>query len=183
LAERLRRRRHRLLVARRKCAERVLHAVTQLPEHDVRDIERVLAHEINADTFRANQPHHLFDLLFDGRLDVREDQVRFVEKENQLRFLRVANFRKALEQFREQPEKKGRVNLGRLLHELLRRENIDYAAPALGLDQVVEVERGLAEEFVGALGFQLEQTALDRFPVAAGLWPAWGEARSLSRRP
>jgi hypothetical protein len=26
----------------------------------------------------------------------------------------------------------------------------DYAAPALGLDQVVEVERGLAEEFVGA---------------------------------
>jgi hypothetical protein len=34
-------------------------------------------------------------------------------------------------------------------HELLGRENIDYAA-ALGLDQVVEVERGLAEEFVGA---------------------------------
>ena len=29
--------------------------------------------------------------------------------------------------------------------------------PICGLDQIIEVERGLAEEFVGALRFELEQ--------------------------
>jgi hypothetical protein len=34
----------------------------------------------------------LLDLLFDCRCDVREQQARFVKKENQLRLFRIANF-------------------------------------------------------------------------------------------
>src|SRR5438034_8734560 len=56
---------------------------------------------INADAFGANQSYHLLDLLLDWRRDVSEKQMRFVEEENQLRFFRVANFRKILERSEE----------------------------------------------------------------------------------
>ena len=75
----------------------MLHAIPQLTQHNIRDIERILAHEINADAFGANQSHHLLNLLLDRRCDVREEQMRFVKKENQRRFFRVTNFRKILE--------------------------------------------------------------------------------------
>ncbi len=48
------------------------------------------------------------------------------------------------------------------MHQLFRRQDIDDAAPALGLDQIIEVERRLAEKLVGALRFEFEQAALDR---------------------
>ena len=139
----------------------MLDAIPQLPEHDVGNIKRVLAHEINADAFRTNQPHHLLDLLFYGRLDVGEDQVRFVEKENQLWFFRVADLRQTFEELGEQPEEKRGVNLGRLLHQLFRGQNVDHPSSRLRLDQIVEIERRLSEKFIGTLRFQFEQVALD----------------------
>jgi hypothetical protein len=110
-----------------------------------------LTDEINANAFGANQSYHLLDLLFDWRRDVGKKQVRFVEKEDELRFLGITNFRKILEQLGEHPQQKRRVNFWRFLHQLVCSENVDHAFAALCLDQVIEIECGLAEEFVGTL--------------------------------
>ena len=77
--------------------------------------------------------------------------MRLVEKEDQLRFLGIPNFWQILEQFRNHPKQKCRVNLRRLLHQLVGSKDVDHAFTALCLDQVIKIERGLAEEFVSAL--------------------------------
>ncbi len=86
--ERLRGRRDRLLVARRERAQRMLHAVAQLGEHLVRHVDRVLRHEIDADALRADQPHHLLDLVHQRLRRVVEQQMRLVEEEHELGFRR-----------------------------------------------------------------------------------------------
>ncbi len=53
----------RLLVARREGAQRMLHAVAELGQHLVRHVERILRDEIDPDALRADQPHHLLDLV------------------------------------------------------------------------------------------------------------------------
>src|SRR4029077_4620597 len=130
-------------------------------KNNFRNIERILADEVNADAFGTDQSHHLLNFLFNCWLDVRKQQMRFIKKEDDLRFFRVANFRKIFEQLRQHPEQKRRVNFRRFLHQLIRSENVNDAAPILRLDQIFKIERGLTEKFVGALRFQCEQIALD----------------------
>ena len=77
--------------------------------------------------------------------------MRFVEKENQFRFLRIANLWKVLEQFRKHPKQECRVNLRRLLHQLVGSKDVDHSFATLCLDQIIKIERGLAEKFVCAL--------------------------------
>ena len=61
----------------------------------------------------------------------------------------------------EQPEQQRRVDLGRH-HELVGGEDVDVAAAlGVGLHEVEEVERGLAEELLPALLLEREQRALD----------------------
>ena len=100
----MRRRFHRLLIARRESAQRMLYAVAQLAQHAVRDIQRVLGDEVNADAFGADQAHHLFDLGQQRRRRIVEQQVRFIEEEHQLRLFRVAHFRQVLKQLGQQPQ-------------------------------------------------------------------------------
>ena len=94
----------------------MLHAIPHLTKNDFVNIERILANEINADALGANQSHHLLDLLLHRGRDVDKEQMRFVEKENELRFFWIANFRKILEQLREHPKEECRINFRRLLH-------------------------------------------------------------------
>ena len=83
-AQRIGRRLHRPLVARRKCAQRVLDAVAELPEDGVGNVRRVMRHEIDADTFRADEPDDLLDLL-DKRAGASvEQEMRLVEKKDEL---------------------------------------------------------------------------------------------------
>jgi hypothetical protein len=129
---------HRLLVARRKRAQRVLHPVAELGQNLVRHVERVLRNEIDADAFRANEPHHLLDLVEQGFRRIVEQKVGLVEEEHELRLVEVADFRELLEQLREQPQEERGVKL-RVLHQLVGRKNVDDAAPvAVLLHQVVE---------------------------------------------
>src|SRR5436189_95581 len=53
--------------------------------------------------------------------------MRFVEKEDQLGFFRIADLGKIFEQFREHPKQKCRVNFWRLLHQLVRSKNVEHA--------------------------------------------------------
>ena len=78
-------------------AQRVLHPVAQLPQHDFGHVQRILGDKINADTFGTNQPDDLLDLGLKSRGQVGEQQVSFVEKENQLGLFQVADFGQFLE--------------------------------------------------------------------------------------
>jgi hypothetical protein len=62
----------------------MLHAVAELAEHRVGDVERVLRDEIDADALGADQAHHLLDLFQQRRRRIVEQQVGLVEEEGQL---------------------------------------------------------------------------------------------------
>ena len=137
---------HRLLIARREGAQRVLHAVAELSQHRVGDVGRALGDEVDADALRSDQPHDLLDLLDQRRRRVGEQQVRFVEEEHQRRLVGIADLRQPLEQLRQHPEQEDRVELRRP-DQLVGRQDVDHAAAlAVGLQQIVDVEHRLAEE-------------------------------------
>ena len=59
LAKRLRRRFHGLLISRRERAQSMLHAVAQLAQHHIGNIEGILRNEVNADALGTDQANHL----------------------------------------------------------------------------------------------------------------------------
>ena len=138
----------------------MLHAVAELPEHGIRNVERVLRDEIHADAFRADQAHDLLDFLQQRRRRVAEQQVGLVEEEDQLGFGQVARLRQLLEKLGQQPEQEAAVKAWRV-DQLVGRQHVDHAAAILGLHQVLDVEHGLAEKAVATLLFQRQQAALD----------------------
>ncbi|EXI76575.1 MAG: hypothetical protein AW10_04160 [Candidatus Accumulibacter appositus] len=159
-AQRLRGRADGFLVTRREGAQRVLDAVAELAENAVGNVERILGDEIDADAFRANQAHHLFDLFQQGGRRFAEQQVRLVEEEHQLRFFDIADFGQLFEKLGQQPEQESRVQ-PRRSHQLVGGEDVDHSPALLGLHQVGDVEHRLAEENVPALVAEIEQAALD----------------------
>ena len=93
--------------------------------------------------------------------------MRFVKKEHQFGFVGVADFGQLLEQLREHPQQKRGVQ-ARRVHQFVGRQDVDHAvAIAIGLHEVVDVEHGLAKEFVAALLLDLHQATLDG-PNAGG---------------
>ena len=139
----------------------MLHPVTQLSEHLVRNIDRILCHEINPDSLGADQPHHLFDLVHQRLWRVVEQQMRLVEKEHQLRLRRIADLRQLLKQLRQHPQQEGRIQ-PRALHQLVRNQDIDHApAIAVGAHEILQRQRRLAEKLAAALVFQHQKLTLD----------------------
>jgi len=159
-AKRLGRRLYRLLILWRESAQRVLGAVAELPEHVVGNVERVLRDEVDANALGADEPYHLLDLLAHRLRRLVEEQMGLVEEEHQLGLLGVADLGQALEELGEHPQEEGGVERRRL-HQLVGGEDVDHALVAVGLEQIVEVERRLAEELVAALLLEREQAALD----------------------
>ena len=138
----------------------MLNPVAELAKHGVGNIQRILRHEKYADAFGSDQPHDLLDAIEQSLWRIGEEQVRFVEEEYEFRFVRVTDFRQALVELGEQPEQQRCVE-HRRLHQTVRREHVDDAAASVGLQQVVDVEHRLADEFFRTLLFQHEQTSLD----------------------
>ncbi len=87
--------------------------------------------------------------------------MRLVEEEDQLRLVGIADLGKLLEQLGEEPEQEGRIELGRG-HQPVGGEDVDDSpASVVEGDEIVDVERRLAEEAVAALRAELEERALD----------------------
>ncbi len=120
---------HRLLVARRVGAQRVLDPVAELAEDLVRHVVGKLRAEVHAHALGADDPHDLLDALAQRRRRVVEQQVRLVEEEHQLRLVEIADLRQVLEELREQPQEEARVE-PRLQDQLVGREDVDDAAAA-----------------------------------------------------
>jgi hypothetical protein len=93
----------------------------------------------------------LFDALLQGGRGVVEQQVRFVEHEDEPGLLEVADFRHVLEQLRQQPQQEGRIQ-PRFQDQLVRREDADHAT-AVGrrAHQVGECQARFAEELFRAV--------------------------------
>ncbi len=157
----LRRGFHRFLIFRRKGAQGVLHAVTQLPQYVVRNIRRVLRHKPDPDAFGADQADNLFNFIQQHLRRVVKQQVRFVKEEHQFGFFQIACFRQLFVQFREHPQQAGGVKLRHLV-ELLCAQNVDDAfAAAVGTHPVFDIQHWLAEEVFGALLLQRQEPALN----------------------
>src|SRR3546814_2555129 len=84
-----------------------------------------------------------------------------VEEEDELGLVGVADFGKRLEQLREQPEQEGGIEL-RARHQFVGGEDVDDATSRIvELEEILDVERGFAEEMVAPLAPELEERALD----------------------
>ncbi len=152
----------RLLVARGKGTEGVLDAVAELAENGVGDVGGVLGDEVDADGFRADEADHLLDAGFEDGGLVGEEEVGLVEEEDELGFIEVAGLGEVLEELGEEPEEEGGVELGGL-HEAVGGEEVDDAAAGggVGVEEVGDVEGGLAEEEFATLAGELDEAALD----------------------
>jgi hypothetical protein len=123
----------------------MLDTVAELAQHGIGHVGRVLRHEIHAHALRADQAHHLLDLVEQGLGRIVEQQMRLVEEKHQPGLVQVAGLGHLLEQFGQHPQQEGGVQLGRI-EQLVGGQDVDHAEPILGLEQIVEVEHGLAEE-------------------------------------
>ena len=145
----------------------MLDAVAELTEHAVGDVQRVLADEIHAHAFGANQAHHLLDLLHQRGGGVVEHQMRFVEKQHQLGQRQIAAFRQHFKEFGQKPQHKGAVQ-ARRADQFFGVQYIDHAAAAVGLQPVGQIEFGFAEKALGAFALKLQQLALDGADAGGG---------------
>ena len=140
----------------------MLHPVAELAGNFLGDVDRVLGNEIDPHALRPDQAHDLLDLVLQGLGRIVEQQMGLVEEEHQLRFLRIAHFRQAFEQFGQQPQQEGGIKLW-AAHQLVGGEHIDVAAPLIvHLQEIVDLQRRLAEEPVCPLRLETQQLALDR---------------------
>src|SRR6185295_3005955 len=138
-----------------------------LTEDLVGDVDRILGHEVDTDTLRPNEPHDLFDLLEQRGWRVGEEQVRFVEEEDELWLVGIADLRQLLEQLREQPQQKRRVE-ARVVYQLVGGEDVHHTSTIDRLHQVVDVEHRLAEKLLPALFLDLQEAALNRADARRG---------------
>ena len=167
-AESLRRRLDGFLVFGGKGAHRMLHAVAELAQNAVGDVNRVLGNEEDAYALGTDQTNHLVDLVFDHLGQIGKKKVGFVEEEDQLGLFRVAHLRQALEELAQQPQQERGIELGRV-DEFVRGQDVDHAMPlGVCLHQVVEVERRLTQKLVPALLLQGEQASLHRSHAGRG---------------
>src|SRR5215471_4875198 len=91
-----------------------------------------------------------------------------VEEERQLGLLRIADLRQALIEFRKHPEQQRGVHAWRQ-NKFVSGEDVDHSlAAGIGLQQIIEVQRRLAEKLVPALLSQGDQSALNRSDAGGG---------------
>src|SRR4028119_1313057 len=139
----------------------MLDSISQLPEDHLWNVQRALSYEINANALRSDQANDLLDFFLELARNIVEEQMRFVEEEDELRFGEITRLGHPLEQLGQQPEEERRVNLWRL-HQLGCREDVYHSPSAgVGLHQVIQIECGLSEECVGPLSFEREEIALN----------------------
>ena len=158
------------LVARGVGTQGVLHAVAELGEHGIGDVQRVLRHKIDAHAFGTHQAHDEFNPLQQHFRCIGEEQMRLVEEKHQFRLIQVAHFGQSFKEFTQHPEQKRGVE-ARSGEQFVGCEDVDNAfAPTagggpfagIGLHEIGDVEHGLAKELVAALRLGLQQAALNR---------------------
>ena len=149
-------------------AKGVLDAIAEFAKDGVGNVLGILGDEEDADAFGADEADHLFDLFEQDGGHVIEEEVGFVEEENEFGFGEVADFGEVFEELGEEPEQKGAVDAGSE-HEAVGGEHIDDAATGgIGLEEVVEVESRFCEEAIAALLIEGHEATLDGADAGRG---------------
>ena len=131
-----------------------------MSEDALGDVGRTLGDEVDTHALGTDQTDHLFDLVEQSLGGAVEEHVGFVEEEHELRQFHVAHFGQGGVELGEQPQQEGGVEL-RLHHQFVGSQHVHHTLAPLGLHQVVDVERGLAEELISPLALQLQEGTLD----------------------
>src|SRR5437879_6147121 len=139
----------------------MLDAVAELSQRRVRNVAWILRDEIHANALGPNEAHDLLDLVEQNFWRIGEQQMRFVEKENELGLLGIADLRQALVELGQQPEQYRGVELRRV-QQPVGRQNVHDAAAAARLQQIIDVQHRLADEAVATLLLQRQEPALNR---------------------
>ena len=144
----------------------MLNQIAELSKNGLRHVGRILGDETDADALRADEADNMLDRAQKVFRRIVEQKMRFVEKENQLCLVEVANLGQFLEQFGQHPQKENRVK-ARRTHQFSGAKNgaknMDDSAPiAAGAQKIVYVELWFAEKIFRALIFEDQQAALDR---------------------
>ena len=148
-------------VARRERPQRVLYPIAELAQHAVGHVQRVLGDEIDPYALRADQPYHLFDRVEQALGRGIEQEMRLVEEEHELGLGEVPHLGHLLEEFGQEPEQERGIE-ARAAHQLVGRQDVDHAAPVRrDLQEVVDLERRLAEEVGRALVLEHQELTLD----------------------
>ena len=151
---------NRLAIVRGEGAQGVLHLHPELTENIVWDVSRQLGAEKNADPFGADQFDHGLDFIEERLFGIGKNQVRFVDKENELWLIHVAHFRESGIELGEQLEHEGGEKFRAILH-VAETENRDRAKAVDHAQQILNFKRRLAEELLRALLLELDQFAKD----------------------
>ena len=138
----------------------MLYAVAQLAEYVLWYVCRTLGDKVDADTLGTDESDDLLYLVKQGFRGVLEQHVCLVEEEHQLGLWQVADLGQGRVELTQQPQQECRVELG-LQHQLVCSQHVHHPLAVLGLHQVLDVERRQAEELVGTLVLQLQQSTLD----------------------
>src|SRR6185503_20262175 len=117
----------------------VLHAMAKLRQHILVDVLWTLRDEENAHTLRANKTNDLLNLIEQRLARPVENQMRFVEEENELRLVQVADFGQLVIQRREHPQHE-RAEKIRLVLNVLELEDADQSLPIPLLHEIVDIE-------------------------------------------
>ena len=103
---------HGFLVLRSKGAKGVLHAISDLTEDGLRNVEWILGDEVYANPFGTDEADNLDDFVFDELREIGEQEMGFIEEKDELGFIGIADFGEMFEERGEEPEKESGVNLG-----------------------------------------------------------------------
>ena len=149
----------RLYVLRGERTERVLNPVAELGQHVCGNVLRGLRDEEDANTLRTDEPDGLHDRVEEGVRRIREEKVRLVEEEHELRRRDVADLRQLFEQLGEEPHEDGREQLRLVLHGGQLEARDDPAAVGVDAQEVGNVQLRLAEKLRPSAVLELDELA------------------------
>ena len=140
----------------------MLYTVAKLAQHGVRNVERILADEVHADALGAHQPDNLLDLFQQRAGRFVEEQVRFIEEEDEFGLVAVADLRQLFKEVGQEPQQERGIQARRVQQSISRQDVHNTVTGRIGLHEVIQVEHRLTKKHLGALLFQHQKVALDR---------------------
>src|SRR3954454_13849208 len=139
----------------------MLHLHSELTKDVVRDVGRQLRAKENPHTFGPDQFDHGFDLIEERLFRVGENEVRLVDKKNELGFLHVAYFRQGGVELGQQLEHERGKKFRPILH-IAEPKNGDGAETIDNPQKILNFKRRLPEKLFRALLLEFDQLTQDK---------------------
>ncbi len=132
----------------------MLNTVPELTENLVRHVIRELGAEVHSNALGTDNPHDLLHPLAQHGRGIVKKQMGLIEEKNELGFVEVTHLWQVLEQFRQEPQEKARIQPW-LQDELVCHKNIDdTSATEVGTHEIIQFQGGLAKQSLSTFALQ-----------------------------